>query len=120
MKNTFYGHFVAGEDQNEIKANVENMRTYGVKAILDYSAEEDLEEAKNSQSGNLVNQINNRTIYEPSELQSEKNFKIFMDCIDTVESTKQIYRNFKMSSSLFNQFNIFNNRCESNYRTGCY
>lgn len=86
MKNTFYGHFVAGEDQNEIRCNVEKMRNYGVKAILDYSAEEDLEEKKTSKSENLVEEINNRTVYEQSELQSEKNLKIFMDCVDTVES----------------------------------
>lgn len=42
MKLTFYGHFVAGEDQNGIRQNVENMMKYGVKSILDYSAEEDL------------------------------------------------------------------------------
>ena len=86
MKNTFYGHFVAGEDQNEIRGNVEKMRNYGVKAILDYSAEEDLQEQKSSKSENLVEEINNRTVYEQSELQSEKNLKIFMDCVDTVES----------------------------------
>lgn len=89
MKNTFYGHFVAGEDQNEIRGNVEKMRNYGVKAILDYSAEEDLQEQKSSKSENLVEEINNRTVYEQSELQSEKNLKIFMDCVDTVENVSQ-------------------------------
>lgn len=42
LRNSIYGHFVAGRDQEEIKSTVHKMREYGVKAILDYSAEEDL------------------------------------------------------------------------------
>ncbi|XP_055339436.1 proline dehydrogenase 1, mitochondrial-like [Paramacrobiotus metropolitanus] len=42
MKSTFYGHFVAGEDPEKIKPAVERMRQFGVKSILDYSAEEDV------------------------------------------------------------------------------
>merc|ERR1712106_684651 len=46
MKATFYGHFVAGEDQIRIQPCLENLRSFGVKSILDYSAEEDLSEEK--------------------------------------------------------------------------
>ena len=42
MKFTFYGHFVAGEDQYKIRPNLERLRSFGVKPILDYSVEEDL------------------------------------------------------------------------------
>lgn len=42
MKLTFYGHFVAGEDQYRIRPNLERLRSFGVKPILDYSVEEDL------------------------------------------------------------------------------
>lgn len=42
MRQTFYGHFVAGEDQEAIKPLIMKMRKFGVKSILDYSAEEDL------------------------------------------------------------------------------
>ena len=44
MKATFYGQFVAGEDQQEIRPIIQRMRSFGVKSILDYSAEEDLSE----------------------------------------------------------------------------
>ncbi len=44
MKATFYGHFVAGEDQEDIRPVISRMNSFGVKAILDYSAEEDLSE----------------------------------------------------------------------------
>ncbi|CAH0595511.1 unnamed protein product [Chrysodeixis includens] len=56
MKATFYGQFVAGEDQNTIKPTIERLRSFGVKSILDYSVEEDLsqEEAeKREVSGSL-------------------------------------------------------------------
>ncbi|XP_032234100.2 proline dehydrogenase 1, mitochondrial [Nematostella vectensis] len=44
MKSTFYGHFVAGEDKDDIKPTIHNLNKYGVGAILDYSVEEDLSE----------------------------------------------------------------------------
>ena len=42
MKATFYGQFVAGEDQQQIKPSIDKMQSFGVKSILDYSAEEDI------------------------------------------------------------------------------
>lgn len=49
---TFYGHFVAGPDQVAIQPRIQHLREHGVKAILDYSVEEDItdEEAKKSES----------------------------------------------------------------------
>lgn len=79
MRSTFYGHFVAGKDQQDIRPNVENMMKYGVKSILDYSAEEDLATAKE------VKLIGGQTGYfHPAEAQSDKNKQIFLDCIDAV------------------------------------
>eukprot|EP00095_Tigriopus_kingsejongensis_P007525 maker-scaffold103_size370364-snap-gene-2.26 protein:Tk07525 transcript:maker-scaffold103_size370364-snap-gene-2.26-mRNA-1 annotation:"proline dehydrogenase isoform 2" len=46
MKATFYGQFVAGEDQERIKPNIQHMHSYGVKSILDYSVEEDISDEK--------------------------------------------------------------------------
>ncbi|RNA43355.1 proline dehydrogenase mitochondrial isoform X3 [Brachionus plicatilis] len=85
MRMTFYGHFVAGEDPNDIRQNVEKMMKYGVKAILDYSAEEDLtsdNSGKNIQ-GSGESDLSKK-YFHPSELNSDKNKKIFMDCIEAV------------------------------------
>jgi len=46
MKQTFYGHFVAGADQEGIKPKVGRMHSFGVKSILDYSVEVDESEQK--------------------------------------------------------------------------
>ncbi|KAL0625890.1 Proline dehydrogenase 1, mitochondrial [Plecturocebus cupreus] len=42
MKMTFYGHFVAGEDQESIQPLIRHNRAFGVGTILDYGVEEDL------------------------------------------------------------------------------
>lgn len=48
MEATFYGHFVAGENEQSIKPIIQRMRNYGVNAILNYSAEEDVGHAHNN------------------------------------------------------------------------
>ncbi|XP_037679484.1 proline dehydrogenase 1, mitochondrial-like [Choloepus didactylus] len=42
MKATFYGQFVAGEDQQAIRPLVQRNKAFGVGSILDYAVEEDL------------------------------------------------------------------------------
>lgn len=89
MKMTFYGHFVAGEDQQGIKGNVENMMKYGVKSILDYSAEEDLaNETVKTENVSLIDDSNSinaaKKYFDPFEAQCEKNKRIFLECIDAV------------------------------------
>ncbi|KAH7957450.1 hypothetical protein HPB52_019087 [Rhipicephalus sanguineus] len=50
MRNTFYGHFVGGESASAIQPLLQRLRSFGVKAILDYSAEEDLSEQEAKQA----------------------------------------------------------------------
>lgn len=42
MRHTFYAQFVAGENEVAIRPLINNLRSFGVKSILDYSAEEDV------------------------------------------------------------------------------
>ena len=46
MRQTFYGHFVAGADQESIKPVITANRQFGVKSILDYSSEKDISHAE--------------------------------------------------------------------------
>ena len=86
MKSTFYGHFVAGEDQAGIRSNVETMMKFGVKSILDYSAEEDLASSKTKEAEDVSALASSfkRPIVIADEIQFEKNTKIFIDCVDAV------------------------------------
>lgn len=47
MKATFYGHFVGGENQEDLKPVVQRLKKFGVGAIFDYSVEEDLSQDEN-------------------------------------------------------------------------
>ncbi|CAG0898934.1 unnamed protein product [Darwinula stevensoni] len=118
MKASFYGHFVAGENPKEVKPMIDRMRSFGVKSILDYSAEEDLssEEAEVAEMMGCLSAAEQekgiegaikrfhvhrefadrryqvtaaRTFFYRGEAQCEKNMEIFLKCIDNVShSTK--------------------------------
>ncbi|KAB7495097.1 Proline dehydrogenase 1, mitochondrial [Armadillidium nasatum] len=111
MKATFYGHFVGGEDQRKIQPVLERLRSFGVKSILDYSAEEDIShqqaeerEMKSCESEVAAQEKNRskkyvptrkfadrryavssaRTYFYVNEAQCEKNMETFLNCIDAV------------------------------------
>jgi len=62
MKKTFYGQFVAGEDTQRIAPVIQQMNTFGVKSILDYSVEEDIsqEEAEEREMDSCKSNANYR------------------------------------------------------------
>ncbi|XP_050352996.1 proline dehydrogenase 1, mitochondrial [Nymphalis io] len=112
MKATFYGQFVAGEDQNKIRPTLERLRSFGVKSILDYSVEEDLsqEEAEKREVSASISTCGDtqeegqlkqyhveqrfadrrykvtsaRTYFYLNEAACEKNMEAFMRSIDAV------------------------------------
>ncbi|KPP66859.1 proline dehydrogenase 1, mitochondrial-like [Scleropages formosus] len=74
MKMTFYGQFVAGEDQEAIKPLVQKNRAFGVGSVLDYSVEEDLtqEEAEKKEMDSCVSEAEKSS---PGEDHREKKYK---------------------------------------------
>lgn len=46
LRNTFFGHFCAGEDEISIKPTVDYLQRNGIGSILDYAAEADVEDEK--------------------------------------------------------------------------
>ncbi|KAJ0172911.1 hypothetical protein K1T71_011087 [Dendrolimus kikuchii] len=112
MKATFYGQFVAGEDQNKIRPTIDRLRSFGVKSILDYSVEEDLsqEEAEKREVSASISACGDkqeegqlkqyhveqrfadrrykvtsaRTYFYLNEASCEKNMEAFLKSIDAV------------------------------------
>jgi proline dehydrogenase len=117
MKQTFYGHFVAGEDQEKIKPIISRMQSFGVKSILDYSVEEDLANEKEEtpvprkKATEIVNDSKQLAQYTPvdesehkevdrkhklnsarvyfyqGEANCDRNMATFIDCIDAVKGS---------------------------------
>lgn len=114
MKQTFYGHFVAGEDRIRIVPTLERLRSFGVKPILDYSVEEDLSqeeaekrevEASLSSTGQNPGDADSlpqysvdktfadrrykvqsaRTYFYLNEATCERNMETFLECLDAVK-----------------------------------
>ncbi|KAM9371742.1 proline dehydrogenase 1, mitochondrial [Phaethornis superciliosus] len=71
MKMTFYGQFVAGEDQEAIKPLIRRNQAFGVGAVLDYSVEEDLsaEEAERKELDSCTSAAEKETGAEQREKQ---------------------------------------------------
>ncbi|XP_025830827.1 proline dehydrogenase 1, mitochondrial-like [Agrilus planipennis] len=77
MKLTFYGHFVAGEDENRIQPTLQQLRSFGVNPILDYSVEEDIskEEAEKREVAASVPEAGDKIDVEGSLKQYHVNKK---------------------------------------------
>ncbi|XP_015515428.1 proline dehydrogenase 1, mitochondrial isoform X1 [Neodiprion lecontei] len=112
MKATFYGHFVAGEDEQKIRPVLDRLRQFGVKPILDYSVEEDLsqEEAERREVQASVSEAGDekqegtikkyhveksfadrrykvasaRTYFYLNEASCERNMDVFVRCLEAV------------------------------------
>jgi len=116
MKQTFYGHFVAGEDQERIKPTISRMQSFGVKSILDYSVEVDesekkedkksfkkvaevkskpdghsqytpLDEVENEQVNRKHKLSSARVFFYQGEKECDNNMKTFLDCIDATKGS---------------------------------
>ncbi|XP_065664241.1 proline dehydrogenase 1, mitochondrial isoform X2 [Hydra vulgaris] len=115
MKSSFYGHFVAGESQEDIKSKLELMKKFGVGAILDYAVESDIPqkepapplktlekidelqfdiadiEKKFKRNQQLVDRrqrvVSARTYFYEGEEKCDENMEVFIKCIDKTGET---------------------------------
>jgi len=116
MRATIYGQFVGGEGKHDIQGTISRNAAFGVKSILDYSAEEDMDaqkakkleveastskgttESSSSFSNHITkshekfgdrrqNVVSARTHFYESEMACDQNMGIFMDSIDAVAGT---------------------------------
>uniref|UniRef100_A0A2I3HGK9 Proline dehydrogenase n=1 Tax=Nomascus leucogenys TaxID=61853 RepID=A0A2I3HGK9_NOMLE len=93
MKMTFYGHFVAGEDQESIQPLLQRNRAFGVGAILDYGVEEDLScpvsagrdkqyQAHRAFGDRRNGVISARTYFYANEAKCDSHMETFLRCIE--------------------------------------
>ncbi|KAJ8286495.1 hypothetical protein GJAV_G00039850 [Gymnothorax javanicus] len=111
MKKTFYGHFVAGEDQESIKPQIQKIRAFGVGSFLECCAEQELpeDEVKNKgldsresradaevdasefrerkyqahqpHGGHQGGSVGGRTYFYDSEVKCDDNMETYLKCI---------------------------------------
>ncbi|XP_030357719.1 proline dehydrogenase 1, mitochondrial-like isoform X1 [Strigops habroptila] len=119
MKMTFYGQFVAGEDQEAIKPLIRRNQAFGVGAVLDYSVEEDLstEEAERQELDSCTSAaekemggaeqrekqyrahpgfgdrrggvISARTYFYADEAKCDQHMETFLHCIDASSGSSE-------------------------------
>lgn len=78
IRKSFYAQFVAGEDEKSIKPKIDHLKSFGVKAIFDYSAEEDMTEENDEKADSKEDKIENEPQVElPSTGVDEKKLKQF-------------------------------------------
>lgn len=82
-KATFFGHFCAGGDQDEIQPTINNLESHGVRAILDYAAEADVEDDSGDSSKAALDAL------EAAERLCDLNADITLSAINT--AARQTY-----------------------------
>ncbi|XP_071301909.1 proline dehydrogenase 1, mitochondrial isoform X3 [Agelaius tricolor] len=81
MKMTFYGQFVAGEDQEAIKPLLRRNQAFGVGAVLDYSVEEDLGDGR-SRTSAAEKEMGD-------EAKCDQHMETFLRCIDASSGSSE-------------------------------
>ncbi|DAZ99022.1 TPA: hypothetical protein N0F65_010908 [Lagenidium giganteum] len=87
LRSTFFGHFCAGEDANEIRPVIDSLSHAGIGAILDYAAEADVAEPRDL-SGVDHNLLQARTYEYEDESTCDANAAIARQAIIDAGATK--------------------------------
>lgn len=88
VKKSFYAQFVAGEDAKNIKPKIDHLKSFGVKAIFDYSAEEDMTEERNEKPVNEEKNESQPQVELPSTGVDEQKLKQFQHQLDDDQKSK--------------------------------
>lgn len=114
MKRSFYGQFVAGEDQERIKPCIHRMQSFGVKSILDYSVEEDIsqEQAQEKEAKGAV--ADTESLEEIETLKTKGTHEDKIRRYKPVKSAA-VTRNYKATARTY--FYENESSCEKNMET---
>lgn len=96
LKMTFFGHFCAGENEDDIRPSVQRLESNGIGSILDYAAESDSSEESTTSSDTNNSEgvdslvkgplVQSRTFDYTTEEQCDKYMSIFENCIRSVKA----------------------------------
>ena len=90
LKETVYGHFCAGEDQERIRPVIQKLEKSGVGSILDYAAENDgpVEGVGDDPNTLRADQVVTAREYDyESEAKCDQHVSTFIQCINDVASS---------------------------------
>jgi len=82
MKMTFYGQFVGGRDVPELRTKLDTMKSFGVKPILDYSVEADLDAATAPDASSAVGE----RLKDSVELACDATLEVFLQCLEAASA----------------------------------
>jgi proline dehydrogenase len=91
LKRTFFGHFCAGEDTNDIHPVIERFDKNGIGSILDYAAESDITEDTMELLGELTEEerdIKVRTYNYLNEALCDSRAETFASCLRSANAVK--------------------------------
>jgi proline dehydrogenase len=96
IKHTFFGHFCAGEDAQDIRPMINRLGDHGVGSILDYAAEADLDPdpvvARDTEATGRVFPD------DIGEAECDKNVEVFLQCIDATAQFKDGFAAVKVTA----------------------
>lgn len=90
MRSTFYGQFVAGEDEREIVPVIKHLSSFGVKAILDYSAEEDVKESEVQEDARAYVEKNRDEFEYLSQVDNDSPLRRYQQSADFADRRKYL------------------------------
>jgi proline dehydrogenase len=87
MKETFFGHFCAGEDEKSIRPTVKRLEGAGVGSILDYAAESDVSEQESSvPTSTTIDKVQGRVYDYKNEALCDAHMETFITAIKSVKN----------------------------------
>ncbi|KAA0149717.1 hypothetical protein FNF29_05728 [Cafeteria roenbergensis] len=90
LQATFFGHFCAGRSAEEIQPVLQRLQKDGVGSILDYAAEDEIEEKAQRHLGVSRDQIQVRTYDYQGEEQCDFNLEVTLRSIDTAAQLSKV------------------------------
>eukprot|EP01135_Chromosphaera_perkinsii_P007972 Nk52_evm44s1073 gene=Nk52_evmTU44s1073 len=97
VRHSFFAHFCAGENENDVKAVVAKLGEAGIGGILDYAAESDVEVADDGKQDKEG--VVGAHIYDyAGEKECDANMEIFLKSIDTVSRVPNSFAAIKVTA----------------------